>query len=64
MQIQGEIRSAKVSKKIDDNNREIMVVDFRIKIPMGVKTPVRELLDLTGLNAIVNVEKAQLSIES
>lgn len=47
---------------MDENNREITVVDLRVKIPTGTKVPVRELLDLTGLNAIVQIEKAQLSI--
>lgn len=64
MQIQGEVKSAKVSRKLDESNREITVVDFRIKIPMGVKSPVRELLDLTGHNAIIDIEKAQLQIET
>lgn len=61
MQIQGEVKSAKVSRKLDDNNREITVVDLRIKIPMGVKTPIREFIELSGSNAIMDIEKAQLS---
>lgn len=62
MRIEGEVKSAKVSRKLDDNGREITVVDIRVKIPFGVKSPVRELLDLTGHNAIMDIEKAQLAI--
>lgn len=58
--VKGEVKSAKVSRKLDEPNREITVVDIRVKIPMNEKAPVRELLDLTGHNVHVEIQKAQL----
>jgi hypothetical protein len=63
MQIKGEVRSAKVSRKIDDAGRQHTVVDLRVKIPMHMKVPVMQIVELTGSNAILEVEKAQLSLE-
>lgn len=59
--VKGEVKSAKVSRKLDESNREITVIDIRVKVPMNEKAPVRELLDLTGHNVNIEILKAQLS---
>lgn len=63
MEIKGEVRSAKVSRKVDEGTgRDITIVDLRVKIPVSVKVPVKEIIELAGLNAIVQIEKAQIAL--
>lgn len=62
MKIAGEVRSVKVGRKIDTNNREITILDFRVELVdgMGYKQP---LIDLTGKMATVEITKAQMTLE-
>lgn len=63
MELRGEVRSARVSRKMDDNDREITVVDFRVKIPPGVRVPFKEIIELSGSNAIIGIDKAQIALD-
>lgn len=61
MEIKGEAKRVNISRKIEDDGREVTILDLRIRVVDGVNA--QKLIELAGINVIVDVEKAQLSLE-
>lgn len=63
MIVKGKVRSVGVKTKLDDNDKELTVLDLRIEVMEGQESG-RDMLDLPGNYAKLDISSAQMKLDS